>query len=108
MRSKVHSVREIVAELRAALLAPTPENLESQLPALERAAAALRESGPEPASPGEIRNLAFELLNTQRLTAHGLETQQALARLLAASLGGYRSDGEPSPVAATGGISVQG
>ena len=106
MHSKVHSVRERVAALRAALLAPTPEGLEAELPSLRLALKDL--AAAEHPDPRELGALARDLHNAQVLIEHGLGTQQGLARLLAASLGGYQPDGEPVPLAAAGTIAVEG
>lgn len=106
MRSKVHSVRERVAALRAALLAPTPEGLEAELPSLQLALEDL--AAAERPDLAELRALARDLKNAQTLIDHGLGTQQGLARLLAASLGGYQPDGEPAPLTAAGTIAVEG
>jgi hypothetical protein len=107
MRSSLHSVRHSVAALRAALLAPTPEALEAQVPELERAAQELSEVSPEN-DPAGLRALAAEVRAVQKLIGHGFEVQQTLVRLLAASLSGYRPDGEPSPLDAPGSISIAG
>ena len=106
MRSKVHSVREHLAQLRATLLAPTPEGLEAELPSLQRAIDELNSPGEFDRS--ELARLALELRNAQALIEHGLSTQQALARLLAASFGGYQPDGEPAPLASAGSIALEG
>jgi hypothetical protein len=103
----VASVRESVAALRVALLAPTPELLESQIPALEQAIQLLRRCEPQGPNP-ELRALAAELRTVAALIEHGITSQHGWARLLAASLSGYQPDGEPSPLTAPGSISITG
>lgn len=112
MRSKVHNARQHTAALRAALLSPSPERLEAQLAGLEQAIHGLAEIQPEQIhsadDSAELRRLARELKTVSKLIAHGMASQQGWARLLAASLAGYLSDGQPMPLAAKGSISVAG
>jgi len=110
MRSNIHNARETVAELRAALLTPSSEGLESQVPALEAAVRELEavKSAPGPVSRQEMRALAVDLLGVARLIEHGMLFQQGWARMLAASASNYQPNGEPATAAPAGTISVEG
>lgn len=117
MRSSIHKVREQTAALRATLLAPSIEGLESHLAALQEAAITLRElqadQSAEPAviegaSRQELEALARDLSTAGRLIAHGLAFQQGLTRLMASATSGYRPDGEPVTLHAAANIWVHG
>jgi hypothetical protein len=116
MRSSIPNaterVRDSIRALRATLLAPSPEALESHLPALE---AALHELQCDPQglqhdsrSRRDLEALARELRVVGSLIEHGIAFQQGWAKLLAAATGGYRPDGEPRPLQTPGRISMQG
>jgi len=97
--------------LRLALLAPSIEGLDAQLPALQDAVSTLQRFGAE--SPGagfrpELEALARDLRAIDRLIERGLAFQQGLARLLASSASGYQPDGEPVSLKTAGSLSVQG
>jgi hypothetical protein len=104
--------------LRATLLAPSPEALESYLPALEETLhdlQRLQQDQWSPGEPGQARELrinldalAKELRAVANLIQHGMAFQQGWSRLLAGATGGYRPDGEPRPLQAQGSISVRG
>jgi hypothetical protein len=121
MRSKLHSVRETVAALRAALLAPSTEALYAQMPALQQAVAtlgslqaessqteSLQVRSPESAPRQELEAVARELSASGKLIAQGLALTQGMARLLAPVTGGYRQDGEPAPLQPAGTLLVRG
>ncbi|HEY4362034.1 MAG TPA: hypothetical protein VGN17_13745 [Bryobacteraceae bacterium] len=114
MRSNIHNAKQSVAELRATLLTPSFEGLESQVPALEAAVRELEAlksapgSGTRALSRSEMQSFAVDLLGVARLIEHGMLFQQGWARILAASACNYQPNGEPAsaPPAAT--VSVQG
>jgi hypothetical protein len=111
MRNIIHNVREQTAALRAALLAPSAEGLESQVPALQEAAVTLerlKTEAIEPESRRELEALARELRSAGRLIAQGLAFQRGWARLLASASSSYRPDGEPVSLQAAGSVSVRG
>lgn len=114
MRSSIPRVRQTVAALRAALLAPpadhSPERLASQVPALQDAALELERLRHDPAAPAvraELEALARELHGVARLIAQGLELTRGMARLLAPAAG-YGQDGEPAPLNPPGTVLVRG
>lgn len=111
MRSSIHNLREQAAALRAALLAPSVEDLAAQLPELQEAAVTLERLKSEsiaPESRGELEALARELRTAGRLIAQGLAFQRGWARLLASATSAYRPDGEPVPLPVAGSLSVRG
>jgi hypothetical protein len=111
MRIVLHNLREQAASLRAALLEPSVEGLESHLPALQEAAVTLERLKTEsiqPESRRELEALARDLRSAGRLIAQGLAFQRGWARLLASASSGYRPDGEPVSLQAAGSISVRG
>ncbi len=124
MRSRNHNaiepVRETIGALRASLLAPSPEALESHLPALEKALHDLQGLQHDSDLQTDLHNdfhkelredlkaLAAELRAAGSLVKHGIEFQQGWARVLAAATDGYRPDGEPRPLQPRGSISVEG
>jgi hypothetical protein len=113
MRSSIHNVRETVAALRVALLQPSIEGIELQLPALQDAALTLERLKTDPLrSESEFRQqleaLARDLRGSRRLAARGLEMTQGIARLLTPVTAGYRPDGEPIPAKLAGTILIRG
>jgi hypothetical protein len=111
MRSNIHSIRKIVAAVRAALLTPSIEGVDSHVPALQQAAAALeqlRGGPPEAGSRGDLEALARDLRACGRLIAQGLAFTQGMARVLAPAATSYRPDGEPVPLKAPGTLLVRG
>ena len=111
MRSKLHKVRETVAQLRQALLAHSPEAIDAQAPALEEAALALQElqqESPEPDARAEAEALAREIQGASKLIANGAAVARGMARLLASAAACYGPDGEPAAVAPQSTIAVRG
>jgi hypothetical protein len=117
MRSKLHSIRETVAALRATLLAPSIEGIEAEMPALQRAAAmleSLRREAPDkhPASSKrpneELEALSRELRAVGKLIAQGVALTQGMARLLAPPTAGYCQDGEPATFRTPGTVLERG
>jgi hypothetical protein len=106
--SATERVRETIGALRVTLLAPSPEALESHLPALEKALYYLQGVQPDEDIRQDLKALAAELRAAGRLIEHGIAFQQGWARVLAAATNGYRPDGEPRPLQPPGSISVQG
>lgn len=114
MRSNIPRVRETVAAVRAALLAPpdqgAAERLASQGPELQEAALELerlRNHPPGAEARPELEALARELRTIERLIAQGLDLTRDMARLLAPSTG-YREDGEPAPLHPSGSLLIRG
>jgi hypothetical protein len=115
MLSKLQNIRRQVAELRATLLTPSFEGvsfdqLDSLLPGLQEAAAALQllQLNPEAGSRQELEALARDLRSAARLIEHGRELVAGWARLLASSAACYRPNGEPISPAPPVHISVRG
>jgi len=116
MRLSIRTVKNHVAELRLALLAPSPEELQRFLPVLGDAAAYLgmveRELGLRPNQDAELRSelhgLKQDLRAVSKLIEHGAAFWEAWAKRFGAATGGYTPSGEPRPVAAAGTISVRG
>ena len=90
MPSPIPDIREATLRLRDALLAPGPEAMESQIPALEAAVEALRQV--TVASP-ELQALKADLQATARLIESGQAFHDGWARLLGSASGGYTSSG---------------
>jgi hypothetical protein len=110
MRPNIHNARQTVAELRAALLTPSPEGLESHIPAL---GAAVRDLEAVRAEPGfvprrELESFAVDLLGVARLIEHGMMFHHGWARVLAASVSNYQPNGEPATAVSAGSISIKG
>jgi hypothetical protein len=116
MRSKVSSIRAQVAQLRTALLLPSPDAIERCLPELTEAVQGLltlehelRARGKEPGDLGpELSALRDELGLVSQLIAHGAGLYQGWAALLGAATAGYTPSGEAAPLTAPGAISVRG
>jgi hypothetical protein len=117
MRLSIRAVRNHVAALRLALLAPSSEELQRFLPVLADAAGCLsviqRELGlrPNQGDPElgrELKALKQDLRAVGKLIEHGAAFWQAWAKRFGAATGGYTPSGEPRPVAAAGTISVRG
>lgn len=110
MRSNIHNARRQVAGLRAALLAPSPEILLSQVPALEAAAQMLAMNGDCKGADlrPELAALALDLHRAAVLIQHGMDLQMGWARILAAATSEYRPDGEPRGFEPQGSVSLQG
>jgi hypothetical protein len=68
----------------------------------------LREAGDEAGLRRELEALAAELRVAGGLIDHGMAFQQGWARMLAVATAGYRPNGEPSPLAAPGTVSLEG
>jgi hypothetical protein len=103
----VDGVRESISALRATLLAPSPEALESHLSALEAALHNLQGLQPDTYTRRDMEALAAELRAVGSLIEHGMAIQEGWSRILAAATGGYQPDGEPRPLQPPGSISVQ-
>jgi hypothetical protein len=115
MRSNLRTARVRNEELRQALVAPAPDEIERCLPGLAEAAASLgwveRRLGAESAEPGlsqDLEALQKELRMVSRLIEHGAAFYQGWAKLLGSATGGYTAAGEASPLTAAGTVSVRG
>jgi hypothetical protein len=116
MRWTIKTVRDQVAALRLALLAPSAEGLQRFLPTLAEAAGCLNRIQEElltrinqdPGFELELKALKRELRAVTKLIEHGAAFWDAWGKLFGAATGGYTPAGEPRPVAAAGTISVQG
>jgi hypothetical protein len=110
MRPNIHNARNTVAELRAALLSPSPEGLEFSVPALEAAVRDLEvmRSHPGVVARREMEAFAIDLRGVARLIEHGMTFHQGWARVLAAAASNYQPNGEPALAAPAGKLSVQG
>lgn len=109
---RIGRAREKVGALRATLLSPSPEALESHVPALEEALHELQHLQQDHEKPGglgpHLLALAGELRIAGKLIEHGLAFERGWARLLAAAAGSYQPNGEPHPLPVRGSISVRG
>jgi hypothetical protein len=95
--------------MRLALLAPSREEVEHQLPALEAAVHCLTGLKTEnPALRPEIGALRRELGVVRRLIDHAMAFDGALCRMLATAMGGYTASGSAAPLAPQATISVKG
>ena len=117
MRSTTKAVRDRVAALRLALLAPSADELQHFVPVLAEAAGYLNsiqqglsssKANPDPELNRELRALKRELRAVRKLIEHGAMFWNVWGKLFAAATGGYTSAGEPRPVAATATVSVEG
>jgi len=107
------AARREIAALRDALLNPSPENLQSRIPALERAARSLEAaisagaSWPETARK-ELEALASGLRSCASLIDHGRALHQAWATILASASAGYSPRGEAAALPQRSTISLRG
>ncbi|HML18476.1 MAG TPA: hypothetical protein VK419_15710 [Bryobacteraceae bacterium] len=115
MLRKVSSARRQIANLRAVLASPGPEEIEACLPALAEAAACLasveqdlKSSAPPAEMAWELKQLQAELKMAAKLIANGAAFYQGWAKLLASAASGYTPSGDAAPLAAAGSVSVQG
>jgi hypothetical protein len=115
MRSSLLRVRQTAAALRAALLNPSAESLQAQMPALHLAVQTLEElSGGAPGTEskrelsGELAAMKRELCACTKLIAQGLMFTQGMVRLLSPASSGYQQDGEPVPPPAGATVVVRG
>jgi hypothetical protein len=115
MRPNIHNARNTVAELRSALLSPSPEGLEVTVPALEAAVRDLEAIRSEHAlsehgfvARRELQAFAADLLGVARLIEHGMQFHHGWARVLASAACNYQPNGEPAAAAPVGKLSVQG
>jgi len=110
---QVKSARGHVAEVRAALQFPSPEELSRGIPLLNEAIVCLQTMEPDRDSRNadlarELGALRFELGVLRRLVEGGAEFYRGWARVLAMAAAGYTPTGAPAPLAAPGSVSVEG
>lgn len=113
MLAQVKSARGRLAEVRAVLQSPSPEELSRCIPLLDEAIACLEamDPGQQPRKADlaqELGLLRFELGVVRRLIEGGAEFYQGWARILAMAAVGYTVTGEPAPLTAPGSVSVEG
>jgi hypothetical protein len=110
MRPNLYNARQTVAELRAALLSPSPEGLETFVPALEAAVRDLETLQAAPGLPprGELESFSKELLGVARLVEHAITFNQGWARVLAAATSNYQPTGQPATAALAGSVFIKG
>ena len=106
-----------MAAVRAALKAPTPEEIGGCLPLLGEAidclqAAPTARHDPELAGEselaGELDALRFEVGVLRRLIERGAAFYQGWARVLATTAAGYTPAGEPAALTAPGSVCLEG
>ena len=115
MRSKLNIARRRVADLRQALLSPSPEEIERCLPGLAEAATCLgqleRELHSERADPllaAELQALQRDLKMIARMVQQSSAFYRGWASILGAAAGGYTSSGQAAEIAVPGTIAVRG
>ena len=132
----INDARATVADVRAALIEPSPDRLFACLPALEEAARRLGvvesivendventvenifENTVENSWPAEIRDsgevacalkaLKSELRGVSKLIEQGAVFYRGWARLLGAAAAGYTPSGEAAPLVARGSVALDG
>jgi len=115
MLALVRSARGRVADVRAALRNPSPEEFEHCIRLLDEAITELKEFEPAPiATPNpdllrsEIAALQFELGVVRRIVEGGTELCAGWAKVLATAAAGYTQRGEPAAMPANRSISMEG
>jgi hypothetical protein len=111
----LNTARARVAQMRSALLNPTPEAIEECLPGLAEAADMLGHVQLDLAAGGERHNIFMdmqalrrELAELNQLIVRGAGFYGGWAKLLGAATGGYMASGEAAAVKPAGTISIRG
>lgn len=109
MASRLNKLRENVAGLRATLVRPEPEALNSHLPALaeaiERLSAISHATRDEAV---DLNALGLDLEACRKLIEHGLTATRILTGIMTAATSGYLPTGIPKPLTASGKIFLEG
>jgi hypothetical protein len=113
---RIAEARELLARMRAALLTPTPEAIDGELPALKQALQCLQELQPEAGLQTEpeaglrieLEMLHAEVRRVAGLIEGGAALQAGWAKVLAAAAGGYTAGGEAAPLTVRGRLSLEG
>ncbi|HLH40754.1 MAG TPA: hypothetical protein VKX39_16510 [Bryobacteraceae bacterium] len=115
MRNTLKIARHHVANLRQALLSPSPEEIERCLPGLAEAAVclgqiegALRGEAADPALAGELQALKRDLEMIGRMIRHSAAFYRGWANLLGAAAGGYTAKGQAAEISIAGAVAVRG
>lgn len=116
MRGNVEDVRRKIARFRAALIAPSPRQIEDALPELNHAIATMQETERRLAAgdradremAAALTGLVEEIRVTQALADRGLELYRNRARELAMLTGGYGATGMPAPLPTGATIRIEG
>jgi predicted nucleic acid-binding Zn-ribbon protein len=116
MRASVDRVRRQMDRLRAALISPSPKDLEAALPELERAVASMAASLEEmlrgkqidAGLQRDVAALSAEIAVVQRLLDRGQELCRGRAILIATAAGGYQASGNPAPLRPGCSIQIEG
>jgi hypothetical protein len=108
MPSCLAEVRDAVARLRQALLAPGGAELERLLPELEAAAEILRSTTPTRQHLPELRALRLELRHAAGLIESGAASLAGWVQAVAAAVGGYTASGQAVALPAAPRRSVRG
>jgi hypothetical protein len=109
MASRLHKLTQNVASLRATLVQPTPEGLNSHLPALTETIERLSAlSQPARDEARDLNALGLELAACRTLIEHGLSTTRILTGILTAATSGYSPTGIARPLAASSKIFLEG
>ena len=115
MRNNLNTARRHVANLRQALLSPSPEEIERCVPGLAEAATCLgqieRALHGEPADAalaGELKVLQRDLKMIGRMIQHSSAFYRGWTSILGAAAGGYSSSGQAAEIAVAGSIAVRG
>jgi hypothetical protein len=105
---RIAEARELLARMRAALLTPTPEVIERELPALEETLRCLRTLQPEAGLRVELEMLHADVRRVAGLIEGGAALQAGWAKVLAAAAGGYTAGGDAAPLSVRGRLSLEG
>jgi hypothetical protein len=111
----LNGARARVAQMRSALLNPTPEAIEECLPGLAEAADMLGRVQQDLAAGAERHNIFMdmqalrrELAELNQLIVRGAGFYGGWAKLLGAATGGYMASGEAAPVKPASKIFIRG
>jgi hypothetical protein len=94
------NLKDQLAQLREALLSPSPEAILACLPGLAEAIST------EPRA--DLRELTREIAAIRKLIQHGERMNRALARILGEQIAGYTSRGAAEAIPAVSTISIKG
>jgi hypothetical protein len=112
----INDARASIADLHAALIAPSPDRLLGCLPALTEAAVRLgivenrlrADSGDSGEIACAVKALKSDLRGVAKLIEHGAGFYRGWARFLGAAAAGYTPSGEAAPLVARGSVVLEG
>jgi hypothetical protein len=92
------NLKDQLAQLRAALLSPTPEAIGACLAGLAEAVAETK----------DVSGLEREIQSIKKLIEHGEKMNRGLAKILGEQIAGYTMAGTSEPIPVMSTISIEG